>query len=201
MLAPMNRRDYLTCLIPLTAVSAGCSFPGQTKPRDLWTVSVGNVDVDSLDVTVEVEHRTATTKQPASIRLTFDNPSAESKKIRHGRCPIRSDNHSYLDELLLFPTILESDFYPTPTASDCWKPDPQSYYWPCEGGFDQRELEPGESWSMLHTVWIAKNGNCIPEDKFEFTIWGLSGDRRVEEARSLGSFSLSTAAAVSSETP
>jgi hypothetical protein len=181
---------------------AGCSLLPKESARDLWTVSAGAVDVDSLDVTVAVERRTATTQQPAAVRLTVDNPSAESRTIRHGRCPIRSDNHSYLDELILYPTILEENYYPSPMDPECWKPDPQSYYWPCEGGFDERELAPGDSWSVLHTVWIAKNGNCIPEDRFEFTLWGLFGDGRVEEeSRTLGTFSLSTESVESSSSP
>lgn len=201
-LARLRRRTLLSGIAASAGLVGGCSLLPQEPARDLWTVSAGPVAIDPLDVTVDVERGTATTNQPAAVRLTFQNPSAESKKIRHGKCPIRSGNHSYLDELLLFPTILDDDFYPSRTDTECWKPDPQSYYWPCEGGFDEREIAPGESWSMRHTVWIAKNGNCIPEDTFEFTVWGLSGDGRVEEeSRSLGTFSLSTHPVDSTDSP
>ena len=69
----MNRRDYLTGLIPLTAVSAGFSILGQSEPRDLWTVSVDSVDIDEIDLTVEVRRKTATTEELATVWVEFTN--------------------------------------------------------------------------------------------------------------------------------
>lgn len=187
----LSRRRVLKTFAPAVGAGAGCSaLSSQQSERELWTVSSGPVDIEWVDVTISIERETATTDEPARILLTVRNPGTEPRTIRHGHCPIRSDNHTYLEELVLFPTALEEEFSPSPRQRDCWKPDPNSYSWPCEGGFDEREIPPDGSWSQAYTVWVAKNGDCLPDDTFEFKLWGFQTDDN--RANSLGTFSLDT---------
>lgn len=182
----MNRREYIAILAPAIGLGAGCSYflPDQEE-RDLWSVSVNSIEIEPIDLDVEVERRTATTAHPATVLLSFRNPTDQTWELRQGKCLHRSSNEEYKRNLILWPASLEDDRHPEPVRRDCWKPDPESYNQPCEAVGISKKFSPGESWSIRHEVWIGSELDCIPVGTFEFEIWA-----RNQDDKPVGTFSL-----------
>ena len=168
----MHRRGFLAALAPALGLGAGCTKGGGGQPtseENLWSVSSGDVDLDRFDFTVHATHETATMVEPAKIRLKFTNPTSHTLTLYEGACskPASGDGG-----LILFASSLPESNHPDPIRQGCWKPDPESYYYPCEGASSQVDLSPGESWSVVHEIWIAEDFDCIPEGTFVFTVRG-----------------------------
>ena len=183
-----SRRRYLAA-IAISSLGAGCGiFPQEGTNRDLWKVSVGSVSLAQLQLSIEPERKTATTKDPATVQLQFQNPQAETWILNHGTCP-------EIDEttpgLILFPKSLEPDFHPEPITEKCWKPDPESYYYPCETIVPETKIQSGQSWSIVQEIWIEEEEDCIPSGTFTFNIHGhVQNDDRGPKERRIGEFSL-----------
>jgi hypothetical protein len=118
----------------------------------------------------------------------FQNPRAKVWQLNHGECPELDKNEQ---GLILFPQSLQPDFHPEPVARDCWKPDPDSFYYPCEGDIDVTEIPPGESWSILHEVWIEEQEGCIPSGTYTFEGFAeAKGDNPDYPENRIGEYSL-----------
>lgn len=155
----MNRRDYLTGLIPLTAVTAGCTVLYQSEPRDLWTVSVDSVDIDEIDLTVEVRRQTATTEQLATVWVEFLNTLDEPIRLAQITGPYHSNTFHGL-VLISMEEDVERE------SSTCWKPAGNPHG---DGGYYTWKVPAGESWSILHGIWVDDDATCPPEGTFTFS--------------------------------
>lgn len=163
-------------------------FSSDGPERDLWTVSIGPVSLEGLELVVEPERATATTERPATVRLRVQNPTSDIWILNHGECPEIDTNKP---GLILFPHSLEPDFHPEPIRDDCWKPNPESYFYPCETLVPKTKISPGQSWSITHEVWLEEEEDCIPDGSFEFEIFGyVQGEYRGYPDNRLGGFSL-----------
>lgn len=155
----MNRRDFLTGLIPLTAFSAGCSFLGQSEPRDLWTVAVDSVHIDEIDLTVEVRKETATTEELATVWLAFSNTLNEPIRLAQITGPYHSNTFHGLVLISMEEDVKRE-------SSTCWKPAGNPHG---DGGYYTWDVPAGESWSILHGIWVDDDATCPPEGTFTFS--------------------------------
>lgn len=165
----MDRRHFLGGLVPLLGLGAGCSSHSQGhEVRDLWTVSVDTIDVDPFELDIELERRTATTEHPPLLKRTYHNPTQQPARLGVLEdCAEINWDEPGAPGLILF-LVAKDGFDPQPVNRGCWRPDPETFNWPCEGTYDSLPLASGESWSVRKEVWINRNTECIPEGAFEF---------------------------------
>jgi hypothetical protein len=181
--AIMNRRDYLTGLVPLTAVSAGCTFLDQSEPRDLWTVSLNSVDNDEIDLTVEFRRLTATTENLATVWVEFSNTLDEPIRFVYLRGPYDSD---------VSPGVVlwSADEETERQSEECWIPDGIIL---SNGGLPTTTLSGGEAWTKLFGVWVEDGGTCPPDGLFTFSGSGESNYYEEQSGREIDwEFSIST---------
>ncbi len=161
----MRRRSYLAGVTSLTGLVAGCqelSLSTPEPPDDLWSVSVGSVEMEVVALDVDIVRGFATTEQSPVIRLTFHNPLSEMIVNLHEGCP-KSPN-----DFILFPVGMD----PEPIRPDCRKPDPESFIWPCEATIANTYIDPGKYWSVDYEIWIDDEGPCIPVGNYEIPVNG-----------------------------
>lgn len=185
----MKRREILITAVPLVSLSSGCNILGKREPT-LWSIDVTQVQVNQIDFDVNINNSEATSKRPAEIELTFENPTSDVWTVRHAECPERSTNHSYFENMILFPASLSDDFTPEPIEPECWKPDPNSFFWACEAVVVTTEISPGESMSIRHSVWMAEESECIPNDTYSFEVRGAADEKDMFPV--IGTFSIRT---------
>jgi len=92
--------------------------------------------------------------------------------------------------MILFPTSLSDEFSPEPLEPDCWKPDTESFYRPCETSETTNEIAPGETMTITHSVWLAEDNECVPNDAYSFEVRGAVDE--MHQFPVIGSFTIIT---------
>ena len=159
----MKRREYLFTLPPLITLGAGCNIIGGSSERDLWSISVESVTALSIDFSAEVVRRLATTAHPATIRLRFENTTAEPITLAQIDRAKPSDIAPDDPGLILIPEDQDLDR----ESEECWQPasNPTAA---SDATLSTWDVPAGDSWSIVHGVWVDEAADCIPNGIFDF---------------------------------
>ena len=160
----MRRRHYLATLVPVTGALAGCRVLGfgRGEGRDRWSVAVESAAVDSLGFRAEVGRANATTHQPPTVELTFENTSDVEVRLEEIDTPYHSAINPQTPGLILVPVDHQD---PQRESRECWKPVSIAGG---DGGLSAWTVAAGESWSITHEVWVDKEADCVPAGTFTF---------------------------------